>query len=105
MPWGISDSLLAAIVSVFEQEKRVSELILFGSRARHTNRPGSDFDFAIKGDNLNLEVLLNLNLSLENLNTPYKFDVVIFERITDPNLLREVEAHGVVLMKKEKFGN
>lgn len=103
MPWGISDSLLAAIVSVFEQEKRVSDLILFGSRARHTNRPGSDFDFAIKGDNLNLEVQLNLNLALDNLNTPYKFDVVIYERITDLNLISEIDSYGVVLMKRENF--
>lgn len=103
MPWGISDSLLAAIVSVFVQDTHVRELILFGSRARHTNRPGSDFDFAIKGVNLNLDVLLNLNLALENLNTPYKFDVVIYERITDHNLISEIDTHGVVLMKKENL--
>ena len=73
----------------------VSQLKLFGSRARGDHRERSDVDLAVWG----LEGLAagRLRLALEDLPTLLEFDLVCVDADTDPALLERIKEEGVML--------
>lgn len=92
---GLSDSELQTIRDVFSRFSDISEVILFGSRARGTHRPSSDVDLALKGKNLSIDTLAKLRYILEEeTNLPYFFDVVIYDRVENEALKREIDEGG-----------
>lgn len=95
---GLSDSELQILRDVFVRFPDIEEVILFGSRARGTHRPSSDVDLAIKGKNLSIDTLAKLRYILEEeTNLPYSFDIVIYDRVENEALKREVdEGSGLI---------
>jgi len=92
---GLSNSELQTIRDVFSRFSDVSEVILFGSRARGTHRPSSDVDLALKGKNLSIDTLAKLRYILEEeTNLPYFFDIVIYDRVENEALKREIDEGG-----------
>lgn len=95
---GLSDSELQTLRDVFSRFSDISEVILFGSRARGTHRPSSDVDLAIKGKNLNIDTLAKLRYILEEeTNLPYFFDIVIYDRVENEALKREIDEGGKIV--------
>ena len=89
---GLSDSELQILRDVFARFPDISEVILFGSRARGMHRPSSDVDLALKGKNLSIDTLAKLRYVLEEeTNLPYFFDVVIYNRVENEALKREID--------------
>lgn len=71
-------------------------LYLFGSRARGTATPRSDYDLALWADPpLDLPTLGALRAALEELPLPVRVDLVDLR--LSPGLLRAVEEEGVLL--------
>ena len=99
--YGIISAEMEKIISVFRNDPRIDTVILFGSRAKGTHTPGSDIDIAIKGSSLNLDNLLQINLSLDNLSLPYKFDIVIYGRIREKALKDHINRVGIVLYDRK----
>lgn len=97
MPYGLSQEDLDAIVKVIASEPKITQAILFGSRAKGNFRSGSDIDIALKGKNLGLAELNCLYAALDELPLIYKFDLVIFDRITEPALVEHIERVGVLV--------
>ena len=79
MSFGIDDNDFKRIVDILKLNKKISTAILFGSRAKGSFEPGSDIDIAIKGSELNLNVIIELKITLDDLLLPYKFDIVIYD--------------------------
>lgn len=95
---GLSDSELQTLRDVFSRFSDISEVILFGSRARGTHRVSSDVDLALKGKNLSIDTLAKLRYILEEeTNLPYFFDIVIYDRVENEALKREIDEGGEVL--------
>lgn len=59
-----------------------------------TWRPASDIDLALEGNGLNMSVLLTLKARLADLNLPVEVDLIIRDRITNPDLERHIHTHG-----------
>lgn len=57
-------------------------------------RPGSDIDFAIFGNDLTHEDLMNLLNELENLELLYEIDCVDFSKIKEPALKEHIDLVG-----------
>jgi len=66
---------LKAFLKEFFKGKKI-EIYLFGSRARGTEKIGSDVDLAIVSDNPLSEELALLREIFEESNLPYKIDIV-----------------------------
>lgn len=99
-PYGLQESDLDALISVLKKNPKIDEIILFGSRAKGTFNNGSDIDIALKGNNLNLQDILDATLETEKLLLPYKLDLVIFDRVKEPSLTDHINRVGIVLYKK-----
>ena len=93
---GLSQQTMAAFLSVLYHHPKVEEVILFGSRAKGTYKPGSDIDLALKGDLQLQDITLLLN-RIDDLNLPYTFDLIIYNRIKEPALREHIQRVGIVL--------
>lgn len=97
---GISDHILSSILNVVQENSKVNEVVLFGSRAKGNFVSGSDIDLALKGNEINLNDILELSVILDNLNLPYKIDLIIYDRIQEPALIEHISRNGICLFKK-----
>lgn len=100
MKYGLKDETIQKIQKVFSDFSNIDEVILFGSRASGKYKLGSDIDLALKGENLNFELINKISLQLENLNTPYKYDLVNYYQVKDLDLLEHINKVGILFYKK-----
>lgn len=92
--YGLDETTIEKIRAVFTAFPEVNQAILYGSRAKGTYRPGSDIDLTLQGENLSLSVLNQISLRLDDLLLPYTFDVSIFSRIQNPDLVEHIHRVG-----------
>ncbi len=100
MPYGLDKVDIKNIIGILKLDENIKEAVLFGSRAKGTYKNGSDIDIAIKGSNLNLNNIIEISSAIDELWLPYKFDIIIYERINDPALIEHIERVGIILYRK-----
>ena len=99
MRYGLTEHTIKKIISIFNKIPKIEEVILFGSRAMGNYREGSDVDLALKGENLDMNELLKLSAELDELDLPYHFDLLIFEKIKHRDLLDHICRVGQTIYK------
>ena len=98
---GLSENDLTLIARAAKQFPEIQQVILFGSRAKGTHKPGSDVDLAIKGKRLAYESAIRLaSLLNEETPMPYFFDVVNCDTIAEPQLIEHIDRVGVVIFEQ-----
>lgn len=102
MPFGLKDNDYKLIKNVFHSISKIEEVIVFGSRAMGTEKPGSDVDLALKGNDITLNDILKLKHQLEELPIIYDFDVINYHTINTPALTEHIDRHGILFYKKEQ---
>ncbi len=103
MRFGLNDNTIEKINSVFETYEEVEEVILYGSRAKGNYRNGSDIDITLKGDKLTAALLSKIEVAIDDLLTPYLFDVSIFNALTAPALIEHINRVGVTFYKRQEL--
>lgn len=101
MIFGLNEETVARINSVFARYTEVEEVIIYGSRAKGNYRVGSDIDITIKRDNISTNILSKINSDIDDLNTPYLFDISIFDKLGSPDLEEHINRVGKVFYKKQ----
>ena len=98
---GLTESDIALIVDAARRFPGIRQVVLFGSRAKGTHKPGSDVDLAIKGDTLDYDAPIRLaGILNEELSLPYFFDVVHYEAIAEQQLTEHIDRVGIVLFHR-----
>ena len=96
MKYGLKDSMIAEICSVFSRYPQIEQVILYGSRAKGNFKTGSDIDLTLDGDaSLNMDVLYRILDDIDELYLPYTFDLSIRKDIQDGDVLDHIERAGV----------
>lgn len=102
MAHSLLDRDLKHIIDAVRSFPEITDLVLFGSRAKGTHRNGSDVDLAIKGAGVTYDTAVRLADILNEVKPlPYFFDVVHYEAIAEPRLVEHIDRVGVVLYSKE----
>jgi 2-polyprenyl-3-methyl-5-hydroxy-6-metoxy-1,4-benzoquinol methylase len=98
---GLSTENFGTLNSVFKKYPQISQVILFGSRAKGTAGNNSDIDLAIVGidDELQIQAIA---MELEELPLPYQFDVKAFSSITNPKLKEHIQRVGMLIFPCNK---
>lgn len=97
----LPNSIREQIINVFSELKLVEKVMLFGSRATNRYSETSDIDLAIFGENLtSTDINLIHDQLEENIHTPQKFDVLLYQDIRKAELKKHVD-NGVVIYEKE----
>jgi len=82
------------INAVFADFPEVERVVLYGSRAKGTYRPGSDVDLALFGPALNAKIMNKLAARLDDLLLPYEFDLCVFDHIDNDDLIAHIKRVG-----------
>lgn len=85
---------------MFAGYPQIQQVILYGSRAKGTQRNGSDIDLAIQGEELTLPQLLKIENELDDLLLPYHVDLTLLHQIDNPKLAEHIRRVGKVFYAK-----
>lgn len=94
---GLDQTIVNSIKESISKAVDVTDIILFGSRAKGNYTIGSDIDIALKGKDLNAINIIDLLVYLDNLDLPYKFDLVIYDRIENQKLKDHIDRVGIAI--------
>ena len=99
--FGLKDSDLNQIRKVLQQFPEVEEAFIYGSRAIGNYRKGSDVDLALKGLQLNRDVVSRIVFILnEETLLPYFFDVLNYHTLTNQDLVDHIDRMGNLLYER-----
>ena len=98
----MTDDELNLLYSLFARQKQIEQVILYGSRAKGTNKPFSDVDITLLGIGLNRSHLNRLMADIDESSLPYLFDISLFDKLTNPDLIKQIEQTGVILYQREE---
>ena len=98
--YGMTDDELDLLCSLFARQREIERVILYGSRARGTHKPFSDVDITLLGVGLTRSHLSRLMADIDESSLPYFFDISLFAKLTNPDLIEQIEQTGVVLYQR-----
>ncbi len=104
LQYGLKQQTIASIQQVLARFPAIERATLYGSRAKGNYRPGSDIDITLHvsadaPDNL----LVRVMNALDDLDTPYGFDVSLFQHIDNENLIEHIQRVGKELYNAEQY--
>lgn len=97
--FGLEQKVIDLISNYFASKKPVLEVYIYGSRAMGKESRGSDIDFAIvtsSDDDLSGQI----KLDLEELPTPYLYDVCDLKYLSNPSLQDHIKRVGKLFYKR-----
>lgn len=100
MPWGLPDRAVARMRAVLAKFPNLDQAILYGSRAKGTQREGSDIDLTLVGNALTLTDLGGIDDALDDLLLPYRTDLSLFHQIDHEDLRAHIARVGVVFYQR-----
>ena len=90
--FGLPERTVNELLEYFKSKPEIEKVMIYGSRAKGTFRNGSDIDFAIwTDDDKNAHRIL---WELEELPTPYKFDVTNYNALTHEGMKQSIDTDG-----------
>ncbi len=98
--YGFDDEEMKTMERIFSETDGLEEVILYGSRAKGTNKPFSDVDITLKGDSLSNESLTDIRYKFSESLLPYFYDVSLFNTLTSPSLISHIQRRGRTIYKR-----
>lgn len=97
--FGLPDRTIKELQDYFLTKTDIEKVLIFGSRAKGTYRTGSDIDFAVFTDNH--KDFYKISGELDDLPTPYKFDVIDYKILTSEEMKESIDKYGKVFYLKK----
>lgn len=97
---GLKDAQLEEILDFAKKYPNIEQVIVYGSRAKGTYRPGSDVDLVLVGKELKLSDQLAFWNDLDDSYQPYFFDVAILHHIQNESLLDHIHRVGKLIYSR-----
>ena len=97
MRYGVSDVIWKQILNACSHFPDVSHVILYGSRARGDEGPGSDIDLAIDAPDMSDQAFALLWNALDDLPIIFSMDVVHTQALENQPLLQAIQSEGITL--------
>lgn len=99
--YGLKPHIWKQIFECVEKNKQIQEVVLYGSRAKGTQKNASDIDLVLKGEDLTTKDQRRLENDLDDLLLPWKFDISIFHNINNPELLDHIKRVGIKIYNRD----
>jgi len=101
MDTGISGSVWLEIEEVLRKFPKIRKAVLYGSRAMGNYSEGSDIDIAIIGSDLEFNDQLDISIALEDLDFPYSFDIIRYDKIKNNDLTAHIDTNGIAIFNAD----
>ena len=102
MRYGLKESHIKKIQSVFANYSTINRVILYGSRAKGNYQNSSDIDLSLVGEDLDLTTLLKIENELDDLLLAYNIDLSVYHLIENQDLSDHINRVGTVFYEKIK---
>lgn len=100
LKFGLTKNQMQLITETIVSFPEIEKVLIFGSRAIDTNRPGSDIDLALSGQQLTRTICNRFSSALDDLPLPFLFDVVDYNHIENDNLKTSIDSKGKVFFER-----
>lgn len=97
--FGLPERTINSIRDYFQSQGDVLEVRVYGSRAMGTEERGSDIDLALF-TSCNHDLSGHVKTDLDDLPTPYLFDVIDYAHLRHAGLKEHIDRVGTTLFKK-----
>lgn len=97
MNYGIPEENLLQITSCIKKFPNIKWVKIYGSRAIGNYKKGSDIDLAFSSHE---DISASFLSALDNLPTPYLFDVTHYESILNRNLKHHIDRVGKLIYSR-----
>lgn len=98
--FGLKEQHIEAINRCFAAYSSIEQVVLYGSRAIGNYKNGSDIDLTIIDNGMSYSDLLKLENEIDDLLLPYKIDLSLKRKISNPDLLAHIERVGKTFYNK-----
>lgn len=96
--FGLPEKTIELITNLLSSFSEIKEVKIFGSRAKGNYKSGSDIDMAIFGD-ISEKLLRHIAFELDELSTPYKFDIINYNKIDNLKLKQNIDETGKIFYR------
>lgn len=96
--FGLPERTINELLEFFKMKPEIQRVVIYGSRAKGTYKNGSDIDFAIWSD---IENSSEIAAELDELQTPYMYDVTDYKTLSHENLKKSIDKDGIVFYKRD----
>lgn len=96
--FGLPERTINELLEYFKSKPEIEKVVVYGSRAKGTYKNGSDIDFAIWSAKENIS---KIAIELDELPTPYMFDVIDYKTLSHKNLKESIDKDGIVFYKRD----
>ena len=96
--FGLPERTIKEILEYFKRKEDIEKVLIFGSRAKGGYNNGSDIDFTVFTPKT--DIISTIADELDELQTPYKFDVVNYNTLSDEKLKNSIDSDGLVFYEK-----
>lgn len=100
MHYGLMDNEWEQMQRLFSSNSKIEKAILYGSRAKGNHKEFSDVDITLTGEGLSQTDLIRLHTLFSDSSLPYIFDLSIFSKIKNLQLIDHIERRGIVIYQR-----
>jgi len=99
--FGLTQATLDKLNSVFALYPAIASVLIYGSRAKGTHRPGSDIDLTIKGEEIPFTEFMRIEDRIDDLMLPYSVDLSQYRQIGNAELIAHIDRVGVEIYARD----
>lgn len=100
LEFGLPQTTTRIIREILAKVPAVDKAIIYGSRAKGNDRPGSDIDLTLIGQGLDLDTLGSIATQLDESPIPYQVDLSLFDHIEHTSLRDHIKSTGKVFYQR-----
>jgi predicted nucleotidyltransferase len=101
--YGIRESHWQRMQGIFRHHPNIERVILYGSRAKGTNRPYSDVDITLVGSSLTFDELSKIEREIDDLLLPFFFDISIYNLLSNEKFIASIDRTGIPIYNSNKI--
>lgn len=99
--FGLNERTIKTITDILAKYPEIEQAIIYGSRAKGNYREGSDIDLTFKGKDLTYDIVKRIWGDLDDSDSPYLFDLSIYDQLTNPNFVEHIDRVGKIFYRRE----
>lgn len=100
---GLSEETRATLHALFAKFPQIEKVLIYESEAKDNYAPFSDVDMALIGTMLNSEILTKVILQIEDLMLPYNFNISIYDKTHNTEIVEQNDRTSKVLYCPEQI--
>jgi len=97
--YGLTERDMRTIQDIFKKYPDITEVRLFGSRAKGNYKQGSDIDLAVMNEGVSSKVIGDLAFEFEESRLPYMVDLINYPALRHKEFIEHIDRVGIVFMR------